>query len=153
MAHCLVTLFRLSTFEYPDIPWNRQRVREELDFGKIVQLIVDRFAQVPQASGLELSPRIIHIIEHGTESEQPWFHTMGRIMVLRSLWEAKVTAMTLAEAEKESGRLSNDNEAMVGLGGPSMHHMEPMDFGVMNIDMSDDSWIRDMLGGGYDLGF
>ena len=72
MAHCLVALYRLSTFESPDIPWDRQRVRQELDLGDIIKLIADRWEQVPAAAGIEMGSR--RVGERGDVS-------VGRIMV------------------------------------------------------------------------
>jgi hypothetical protein len=55
MAHCLVALFRLSTFESPDVPWDRQLVRQELDLGAMAQCMADRWGAVPEAAGLDIS--------------------------------------------------------------------------------------------------
>ncbi|KAE9373028.1 hypothetical protein N431DRAFT_544205 [Stipitochalara longipes BDJ] len=153
MAHCLVALFRLSTFESPGVPWDRQRVRQEMDFGDIVQLIVDRFDKIPQASGIEVSPGRVEVTEDGQKSEQSWFYEMRRILVVRPLWEAKVAAMTGVIAERTGGLGPQNNSAVNECGGLGMQQMDNMDFGGMNVDMLDDNWIRDMLGGGYDFGF
>jgi hypothetical protein len=151
IAHCLAALFRLSTFDSPDIPWDRQRVRQEMDFGDIVQLIFDRWEQAPEANGIEIGTRRSEVTEDGYESEQWWFHSMRRILLLKSLWEAKVAAMTAVEAPQVSGGLGTDlNVNFNGVWVPGTQMMDALEFGPMNMDMLDDIWIRDMLGG-YDF--
>jgi len=151
IAHCLVALFRLSTFDSPDIPWDRQRIREEMDFGDMVQLIFDRWEQVPEANGIENGAGRSEVTEDGYESEQSWFHSMKRILRLKGLWEAKVTAMTAMDAPEMSGGLGTDNNVNLnGVWVPGTQMMDALEFGPMNMEMLDDTWIRDMLGG-YDF--
>jgi hypothetical protein len=153
MGHCLVALFCLSTFESPDVPWDRQRVRQEMNFGDMVQLIVDRWEQAPQANGIEMSPATVEFTDDGVFSEQSWFHAMKRILVVKNLWEAKVATMTAADAERAGGLIPEHGGGMNGLGAADMQQMDAMEFGGMNIDLLDDTWVKDMLGGGSDFGF
>jgi hypothetical protein len=125
-----------------------------MNFGDIVQLVVDRWEQFHEANGIKMSPRTVEVTtEDDVSSEQSWLHAMKRIVVLRSLWEAKLAAMTAADAEKAGGLMPEENGGMNGLGGPGMQQMDAMEFGGVNVDLFDDAWIKDMLGGGSDFGF
>jgi hypothetical protein len=123
-----------------------------MDFGDIVKLIVDRWEQVPEANGIEMSPGRAEITEDGQESEQPLFHAMKKLLAVKSLWDMKVAAMTAADAsEGASGLVPEEHGAAGGAWGPGMHIMDSLEFGPMNMEMLDDNWIRDMLGGGFDF--
>jgi hypothetical protein len=151
MAHCLVALYRLSTFESPDIPWDRQRVRQELDLGDIFKLMADRWEQVPPAAGIEMGFR--RAGERGDDqwSGDPWSHTRKRVLGIGNWWEAKVATMAAADAERESGPGAEENRAVNRFGAPGQQQMEALEFGAMNMDTLDDIWIRDLLGGGYEF--
>jgi len=153
IAHSLVALFRLSTFESPDTPWDCQRVRQELDFGEVIQLVVDRCEQVPSAVGIEMGPRRASEREDGLWPEGSWLHTMNKLLVVRGVWEAKIAAMAAPDAEREDGPGPEHNGTLNGFGVHGTQHMDALDFGGLDIDMLDDNWIRDMLGGGYDNNF
>jgi hypothetical protein len=148
MAHCLVALFRLSTFESPNIPWDHQRIRsEELDLGEILAIMVDRWEKVPQAAGIETCPQRV-----GERDEQwagdPWSHARKRIQGIKDWWQARVTA-TRGMDTPENTR-AEDNGAMDELGLQGQQ-MEAMELGAMNMETLDDMWIRGLLGGGYDI--
>ncbi|KAH8756431.1 hypothetical protein F5882DRAFT_385163 [Hyaloscypha sp. PMI_1271] len=153
MGHFLFALFRLSIFESPDVPWDRRRVRQEMNFGDIVQLVVDRWEQVTEANRIEIVPEMAKVTKDGAWSEPSWFHAMKRVLVLQGLWEAKVAAMTAADVDRAGGLKPQESEGINELGGPGMQQMDGMEFGGMNVDLLDDDWIQDMLGGGYDFGF
>jgi len=152
MAHCVVALFRLSTFESPGVTWDREIIRQDMDLGDVLQLIVDRWDKIPQANGIEMPPGRVEATGDGQMSEQSWFHAMKKLLVVRTFWEAKVAAMTAMNSQLANGvgqqYHSTDNDGELG-----MQQMDNLDFGGMNVDMLDDNWIRDMLGGGYDFGF
>lgn len=179
MGHCLVGLFRLSTFEAPDIPWDRRRVRQEMDLGDIIKHIVESWEQLPIVAGIEIPrsasgkgditklivdswenvPRVasIEIPRSGGQRagergdtqmfEGSWFYAMKGLLVVRSCWEAKVAAMTAADAEREGGPRPEDNGTANEFGIAGSQQMGALDFGAMNLDLMDDTWIRDMLGG------
>ncbi len=154
MAHCLVALFRLSTFESPNVLWDRQRVRQELDLGEVVKLMSDRWGGVSAAAGLDTSGM-------GENGEDLWILTK-RFMGIGNWWEMKVAAAAAAatEAEREGGRgvavghgNGNGNEVVDGLGVPGPQQMEAMDFAAMNVDFLEDVWIKDLLAGGCEFTF
>jgi hypothetical protein len=124
-----------------------------MNFGDVVQLVVDRWEQVPEASSFEMSPVAVEVTEDGVFSEQSWFHAMKKILVVKNFWEAKVAAMEATDSEKAGKLMSEDNGALNGIGGPIVLQMDAMEFGGLNLDLLDDAWIKDMLGGGPDFGF
>jgi len=148
-CHCLIALFRLSIFEAPDIPWDCQRVRQEIDLGDVVKIIVARLEQVPQVAGIEMSPQLVG--ESG-ELEGTWFYAMKGLLMVKGCWEAKVAAITAADVGREDESPSEDNMHLnVNENGVvEPQQIDALDFGAMNIDMLDDTWIRDILGG-YDF--
>lgn len=116
-------------------------MRQELDLGDIVKLMADRWEQVPPAAGIEMGSR--RVGERGDQcSGDPWSHTRKRILGIGNWWEAKVAAMTAADAERESGLRAEV---------PGQQQMEALEFGAMNMDTLDDIWMRDLMGGGYEF--
>jgi hypothetical protein len=150
MGHCLIALFRLGTFEAPDIPWDRQRVRREIDLGDTVKHIVDNWEQVPLVAGIITSSRLMRERGDGQLWEGSWIHAMKTLSVVKSCWEAKVAAMDAADAEREGGPRPEDNGAVNGLDISGSQQIDSLEFGGMNVDMLDDTWIKDMFGG-YDF--
>ncbi|KKK19655.1 hypothetical protein ARAM_001655 [Aspergillus rambellii] len=49
VAHCLVTLFRLTTFEYPG--WDGATVRQSLDVLSVTQQVADKFTEAAEQVG------------------------------------------------------------------------------------------------------
>lgn len=135
MAHCLGALFSLSTFESPDVPWDRQRVRQELDLGEMVKLMLGRWKGVPAAPGLDTGGM-------GEKGEDLWTLTK-RSMGIGNWWETKVAAAAAAaaESEREGGHdvamghgNGNGNEVVNGFGVLGQQQMEARDFAAMNMD-------------------
>jgi hypothetical protein len=83
-------------------------------------------------------------------SGDPWSHARKRVLGIGNWWEAKAAAMKAADAERESGPRSEENGAVSGFGLPEQQQIEALEFGEMNIDMLDDTWMNDLLGG-YDF--
>lgn len=150
MAHCLVALFRLSTFEAADIPWDCQRVRRELDLGDTVKRIVDIWEQVPLAMGIELNPRLVAERDNGQLFEGSWLYGMRGLLLVRNYWEAKAAAMAAADAERNGTPELEVDGAMYDNGMPRSDQMDALEFGAMHMDILDDTWVRDILGG-YDF--
>ncbi|KAF4631334.1 hypothetical protein G7Y89_g6795 [Cudoniella acicularis] len=147
LGHCLVALFRLSTFEAPDISWDRQRVRREVDLADIVKRILDGLEQAPQVAGIEMNPRLVSEREGGQLLKGSWFYVKKVLLVVKNCWEAKFAAMNAADAEREGGPGPEDNDAVNEFGIPGSQQMDALEFGAMNMDMLDDTWMRDLLGG------
>jgi hypothetical protein len=123
-------------------------VRQEMDFGDVVKLVVDRWDQLPQANGIEVLPERT---ENSQELDQSWFHAMRRILVIKNLWEAKAGAMVASDAERTGGLGTEENGIPNGFAEPGMQ--PAWEFGGVNLDLLDDIWMRDMLGGNYDFNF
>jgi hypothetical protein len=141
MAHCLVALFRLSTFEAPGIPWDRQQVKEELDFREVLKLWSDRWEKVPAAAGLEV------LMTDGAEDNM-WFYTREKLSALTHWFDSKTAAMA-AEAERQHGQ-GLESGILNGPTNPARHPTD-IDFGMLTFDPFDDAWMRDMISGGFDF--
>lgn len=138
LAHCLIVLFRLSTFESPN--WDRKRVRQELNLGETVKLMASRWEEVATAANLNeggihniLGPA--HDPDHG-----PWAYTRKKLLVVAHFWEMKLASMVQSE-EGRSTTASNNNFAV---GSFDQQQMEQMDFS--NMDWLNDIWMSDYSG-------
>lgn len=96
IAHCMIVLLRLSIFESPEIPWDRRRIIEELNLGKVVKDWKDRFSDMPQAAGLDL--------DVGNDfDESIWSLLSRRQSAILEWWDTKV-APRLASIDESKGR-------------------------------------------------
>lgn len=113
MAHCIIALFRLSTFDDP--VWDRGLVRETADLSLILGRIIEKHNQVKVAADLN----------HGASEGKDVFSGTARTIVsIKTWWDAKLAA-----------ELTDNivlNETLDG----------------MNMDFSDDLWLKDILGQG-----
>lgn len=111
MAHCIIIIFRLLTFDDP--VWDRGLVRDTTDLSLILGKIVEKLGQV----------KVVADIDHGALEDKDIFSwTAWTIRSIKTWWEAKL------------GAESTDNIAFnETLGG-------------MNLDFSDDVWLRDIIG-------
>jgi hypothetical protein len=144
LAHCLIVLFRLSTFESPE--WDRKRVRQELDLGETVRLMASRWEEVATAANLnegvsEHIPGPTHDPDHG-----PWAYTRKKLLVVAHFWEMKLASMV----QSEEGRPTTaDNHFAIE--GFDQQQFEGMDFA--NVDFLNDVWMGEYsgfeMGGAY----
>lgn len=144
-AHCMVALFRLTTFEAPGVHWDRQKVLKDFDFGQLMKTWMDRWEGIPAAAGLDVD------ISSETE-ESPWVHTRKMIMGIVNWWEAKIKPMLEKDARmapEVDQHLSNGNEGLNGF--DTDQQMEGIDFPAVNLDFLDDEWMRHALGSGYEF--
>jgi hypothetical protein len=150
LAQCLVALYRLTTFAAPGILWDRQRVIQELDIADVIKLIGDRWERVPLAAGLETRPLQVGVREDDRWPEDPWSHTKRKVLAIGMWWEAKVAAMTGADVESENGPRSEGDRAT---NEPEISGQQQMDaeFRAMDMELLDDSWLRDLFVGEYDF--
>jgi hypothetical protein len=58
--------------------------------------------------------------------------------------------MIAADAERDGELVPEDNGAVNKFGTPVLQQMVSLEFGATNINMLDDTWIRDMFGA-YDF--
>lgn len=81
MAHCIIALFRLLTFDDP--VWDRGLVRDTTNLSLILGKIVEKLSQVKVAADLD----------HGASEDKDIFSLTARTMrSIRTWWEAKCGA-------------------------------------------------------------
>jgi hypothetical protein len=95
MAHCVIVLYRLSTFD--DAGWYRALARETLDFSVVLDALAQRMTEA--ATGMH---------DDGSEEDNVWGSTEKRVGAIKSWWDAKVLA--------EEGRTGRVRSEEVGVG-------------------------------------
>lgn len=144
MAHFIVALYRLSTFECPGVSWDRQLVRQEIDLGVMINVLTEKWGRVPAAAGLDTSGPGVHNI---------WRLTNRMLKKVGSWWEIKVVApaaAAAAAADAESGCGQDLTMGHGNSGGDEGLQGFDIDFGATNnMDLLDDVWMRDLLAGDF----
>lgn len=89
LAHCLVALSRLSSFNHPE--WDLKLVRQTVNFSDIIEKVADKFTQSKIA--LNLNP---------TNQEEPhsFFEAIRRLHSIKDWWKAKLAAEESSGQEK-----------------------------------------------------
>lgn len=81
LAHCIIALYRLSTFEFPD--WNLGLVREIANLSLLLDRMVTKMAQVKVEAGLD----------RGISEEMDIFSaTSGKLDTIKTWWDSKQAA-------------------------------------------------------------
>ena len=115
IAHSMLMLYRLTTFEHPG--WDRDLVRQVCGFAEVLNMVTERMEQVPSAAGLDYS---------GDSSHMKQFDANARKMaVIRSWWQAKESAQIPPPSSRPLGR----SEAT----------------GTVPLSLSSETWLNDML--------
>ncbi len=79
ILHCFVTLFRLSTFDYPG--WDKATVRSKVDILYMADLVAIRLGQVAEEVGI-----------HNNENEKYSFSGLALIIdKLKAGWASKLS--------------------------------------------------------------
>ncbi|KAF2103661.1 hypothetical protein NA57DRAFT_50533 [Rhizodiscina lignyota] len=141
-AHCMVALFRLTTFESPGIPWDRQRVRREFDFGQVIRTWLERWEGAPAAAGLDASV-------WSNVDGPPWAATRKYLSAIINWWEAKIAPRLVTEVN--GMRVQDDTASIVRTMYTDGSQLEPVEHADQNLEFLDDEWMRDVLGPGYDF--
>jgi hypothetical protein len=137
MAHCMISLFRLSIFKSSGVSWDRQRVRKELEFGEVVNVWIKNGKGVPGATGMDL--------DMPDSSENVWSHLVKRLSLVVEWWDTKVVPMLVTS---DSGvQASKDNSERFSFHAPGPQMGEALDLTAASLDLFDDAWMRDMLSG------
>ncbi len=141
MEHCILTLYRLSILDSSTLGfvWNTKLVRRELDLGYVVSTLLERWDKVPREANF-------------AEAEETgcWLYIRTRAAAIGQWWEGKLAAEA-SEAEKQKEKekqkeLGASNVEGAGKEGQAPQNQnEPMDFGAMNFDLFDDTWMRDFM--------
>lgn len=142
IAHGIVTLYRLSTLDSSTLGfvWDTKMVRRELDLGNLVSILTERWGQVPLVVGFTGA-------EDGIGC---WHYIKIRTAAIGRWWEGKLAAEAVeAEKQKEKDRQKEQEgsnfEGTGKEGQFSPYQAEPTDFGAMDLDLLDDTWIRDFM--------
>lgn len=144
MSHCMVVLFRLSTFDSPLVPWDRHRVKQELDFGEVTKLISDRFGSVPEAIGLKTD-------EPEEKPSDFWLLTKKRSDVINSWWEMTFASIASTEhAQSTPGTVGAESSEDTDIGG-TYGKIGELESTVIDMEFLDDVWTRDLLSGESDF--
>jgi hypothetical protein len=125
MAHCIIVLYRLSTFSDPSTGWNIGLVRETLDFSVTLGTLLKRVGSVRSEAGM---------LGDGTEENSTWSLTEKRLAGIKSWWDGKV----LMEERRVDGVGAG---AGAGAGSGSAETVVEMTAG----EFWDESWL-DILG-------
>jgi hypothetical protein len=149
LGHCLVALFRLSTFEAPGIPWDRQYIVSQIDLGTVVRKWIQIFESSPKAAGIDVS---------GACGQDSQWEYSKRILLTTILkwWETKVRPSIMGGAEEQEQRNSDESPdaEKAGLETTNDAFDAAMDFGDMgdmNFDFNTEPWMRDLFGNGFDF--
>lgn len=81
MAHCIIVLYRLSTFDDQD--WDLGLVKQALDFPVVLDQLIQRISQVRIAAAMR---------DDGTEENNIFCGTKRRLEAIRSWWDVRVDA-------------------------------------------------------------
>jgi hypothetical protein len=79
LAHCIITLHRLSTFEAAG--WDQRLARDTIDYSTILGAVIKGMKQVKEAAGLDVG------IE---ESLDVYGLTSHRFQTIKEWWDAKI---------------------------------------------------------------
>lgn len=141
ITHCIVAVFRLSTVEVPGVPWDRQRVLQEFDLGDLLKTLSKRWEQAPEAAGLEIG------LESGPD-DNVWYHTKKIFMIYLNCWETRILPKIGAEANKPGADGMVDHPVGNAFNIPDSQQLETIDFFDVNMDLFEEAWMKDVLGGG-----
>jgi hypothetical protein len=95
MTHCIVGIYRLSTFEHPE--WDRALVREHIDVISFLEECENNFARVKEEAGLDIG---------GSEDMDSFSRMASVIRAIRMSWGAtNASAMTSVETISNNGVL------------------------------------------------
>jgi hypothetical protein len=143
LAHCIVALFRLSTFESPDVPWDRQIVLRELNFGEVLRIWSKRWEKVAEVAGLDIDP--------AGQNENPWNKTGKSLTVLLNWWDVMIAPKLAVDTDNTEVHDVVANPQVDIVKGLEHPLVEPSDFSTMNLDGLDDIWTKDMFEGYWEV--
>ena len=139
LGHCLVALFRLSTFESPHIPWDCQRIVTELDLGDIASKWVDVYNAAPIAAGIDNT---------GAEAcQSQWDY--GKMIVLTTVLkclDSKVRPSIMGSSNPSTEHDASQRETMAGLFNSCV-----IDFGDMDFGFEDEEWLKEIMSSDFDF--
>ena len=104
-GHCIITLFRLSTLESPDIPeWDRAHVRATYDLSTVLDRMQHKLGSVKEAAGYDVAG--------GDGEDQTMFSLVAQMFRgFKAWWDHKVES---EKAEERAGQELNNAEVELG---------------------------------------
>jgi hypothetical protein len=140
-VHCMIVLFRLSTFEAPGVYWDRQMVLNELNFGDTMDAWVQRLEAVAAVND-STTPNAV----------SSWALLSTAISALVKWWKGKIEPKIRASAIPSETNIVDGYAFTSSSYSQNGQSADPlMDFPFGNIDPYDDSWMRDLFVGAYEL--
>jgi hypothetical protein len=157
MAHVIMVLFRLCTFEHPNLQWDRRKVVREMDFGFVGRQWSRKWLSVPFMCGLTtnlwsgiaedglLNKEHQELWQKGQDIEEnTWTHAGKVFELLANAWDRKVLPKLFPEEK------SNMAEAMSVDGpGEQEYYVQPIPGfadAMFNWDLPEERWVMDLLG-------
>lgn len=112
-------------------------MRVELDIADVTKLLAQRWDALSQENRDE-------------DGLHPWPYATKRALGIGSWWEAKVARLGPRDASIGSGGGEKLRDAVAGAGMPEQQQIQPLEFDSVDINVLDDPWMMDLLGG-YDF--
>jgi hypothetical protein len=81
----------------------------------------------------------------------PWTHATKRALGIGNWWEGMVAKLGLRVSARDSSGVEQVGEMASGQELAEQQHIEDMDFNGVDVDILDDPWMMELLGGGYDF--
>jgi hypothetical protein len=164
MAHVIMVLFRLSTFESPGLQWDQRKVIREMDFGVVVRQWSQKWLSVPSHCGLtgelqtgnaedgQISREQGQVEGKGQNGqENTWTHAGKVFGLLANAWDSKVLPKLFPEERNRMAAAMPVN----GLGELDINqqlqqsYVQPIPgFAdvMFNWDIPEERWVMDLLG-------
>jgi hypothetical protein len=134
LSHGLVVLFRLSTFQSPNVPWDRLKIRRELNLGELLRLWTQRWGGVIAEVGIDTTAA-------NEEDENPWAYVTKRLAFVADWWDEKVEVASLPESENPGGSVRKNGSQL------EQPPVDTIDFTPFNLQFPDDIWMQDFVRG------
>jgi hypothetical protein len=135
VGHCFVTLFRLSTFESPDVLWDRQRIISELDVSQVVRQWTQIYESAQKAAGID---------DRGADGQvSPWEHSNQVFFnTILKWWDSKIRPSIMNQEHQlaEQGAQRTLDASL-----PSV------DFSDVDFNFDNELWMMDVLSNGLDF--
>ena len=149
LGHCMVALFRLSTFEAPGIPWDRQYIVSTLDLGDVVRQWIHIMDASPKAARIDVSGA------NGQESQWEYSKKILQPTILK-WWETKVRPSIMGtqhvnELQATQGMAQNQTQNAPLMETPFEASMADTNFGDVDFNFDTEMWMRDMFSSGFDF--
>lgn len=93
LAHCIITLYRLSTFELPG--WDQGLARETVDLSVMVGKVITQLRQVKEAARLDVGV---------LDNLDVYNVTAARLQIIKEWWDVKMAAEAVPVTLNDEGK-------------------------------------------------